>query len=398
MPVFLTGKSIFSMAPLCRSPLKKTSTSDTFVSLLSCALNECRAVCWNVFIVNSTYHRCPFRKQDAPMRQFIIAGLMLFTALFQPAAAQPSTVDENDLARIFDIGTVQSLMIEKDGRLLYEQYQNGMTRNSTTNIKSASKSVLSLLVGIAIEEGYLESVDQTIGEFFPEYFAENPNPGKEAITIENLLTMRSGLETTSFQNYGRWVISDNWINFALSQPFEEEPGGRMVYSTGSSHLLSVILTKVTGMSTRAFANEYLFDPMNIRIGGWDRDPQGFYMGGNNLALSPLSLLKLGELVLNGGTYNGRQLVPESWIQSSTNIYTRSVSNDYDYGYMWWHREVGGRNVIFAWGNGGQYIMILPDLESVISITSDMESSNGSRQYQRRIFSFLEETIIPYLRN
>src|SRR6056297_1422735 len=349
------------------------------------------------FNSNSPFCLCHFSKSKAFMAHFILTCLMLLVIQTSAVLCQPSSVSEDDLSRIFDIGTVQSLMIEKDDRLLYEQYQNGMTRNSTTNIKSASKSVLSLLVGIAIEEGYLESVDQTIGEFFPEYFAENPNPGKEAITIENLLTMRSGLETTSFQNYGRWVISDNWINFALSQPFEEEPGGRMVYSTGTSHLLSVILTKATGISTRAFANEYLFDPMNIRIGGWDRDPQGYYMGGNNLALSPLSLLKLGELVLNGGTYNGRQLVPESWIQSSTNIYTRSVYNDYDYGYMWWQREVGGRNVIFAWGNGGQYIMILPDLESVISITSDMESSNGSRQYQRRIFSFLEETIIPYLR-
>lgn len=332
------------------------------------------------------------------MKQFLFTGLMLLVLLSPAVFSQPAAIDDNDLARIFDIGTVQSLMIEKDGRLIHEQYQNGMTRNSTTNIKSASKSVLSLLVGIAIDEGYLESVDQTIGEFFPEYFSQNPNPKKEAITIENLLTMRSGLETTSFQNYGRWVISDNWINFALSQPFEEEPGGRMVYSTGTSHLLSVILTKATGMSTRAFANEHLFDPMNIRIGGWDRDPQGFYMGGNNLALSPLSLLKLGEVVLNGGIYNGTQLVPESWIQSSTNIYTRSVYNDYDYGYMWWQRYVGGQNVIFAWGNGGQYIMIIPALEAVISITSDMESSTGSRQYQRRIFTFLEDTIIPYLRN
>lgn len=328
----------------------------------------------------------------------VINCLILLFALVSISTAQNPDIDESDLSRIFDIGTVQSLMIDKNGTLLYEEFQNDINRNTTTNIKSASKSVLSLLVGIAIDEGHLEGVDQTIGEFFPDYFEQNPNPKKESITIENLLTMRTGLETTSFYNYGRWVISDNWINYALSQPFEEEPGGRMVYSTGTSHLLSVILTKATGVSTRAFANEHLFGPMNIRIGGWDRDPQGFYMGGNNLALSPLSLLKIGKLVLNDGVYNGQQLVPASWIRESTNIYTRSVYNDYDYGYMWWQRQVGGQNVIFAWGNGGQYIMILPQLNSVISITSDMESSTGSRQYQRRIFSFLEDTIIPYLQN
>lgn len=316
-----------------------------------------------------------------------------------PAAfSQSSSVNEANLSRIFDIGTVQSLMIEKDGTLLHEEYQNGMTRNTTTNIKSASKSVLSLLVGIAIDKGYIEGVDQTIGEFFPNYFSQNPNPKKESITIKNLLTMRSGLETTSFQNYGRWVLSDNWVTYALDQPFEGEPGGRMVYSTGTSHLLSVILTRATGMSTRAFANEHLFDPLNIRVGGWDRDPQGFYMGGNNLALSPLSLLKIGKLVLNNGSYEGEQILPASWITETTTIYTRSNYNDYDYGYMWWQRPVGGQTVIFAWGNGGQYIMLLPELNTVISITSDMESSSGSRRYQRRIFQFLEDTIIPYLQS
>ena len=218
------------------------------------------------------------QKHDVPMRQLIITCLMLFIIPSQVAVAQPSTPDENDLARIFDIGTVQSLIIEKNGWILHEEYQNGMTRNSTTNIKSASKSVLSLLVGIAIDKGYLKGVDQTIDEFFPEYFADNPNPRKETITIKNLLSMQSGLETTSFQNYGRWVISDNWVTFALDQPFEEEPGGRMVYSTGTSHLLSVILTRATGMSTRTFAEENLFDPMNIRIGGWDRDPPGILHG------------------------------------------------------------------------------------------------------------------------
>lgn len=331
------------------------------------------------------------------MKQVIKCLILLF-ALVSISVAQNPDTDKSDLSRIFDIGTVQSLMIDKNGTLLYEEYQNGVDHNTTTNIKSASKSVLSLLVGIAIEKGHLKGVDQSIGEFFPDYFKNNPNSKKESITIKNLLSMQSGLETTSFQNYGRWVISDNWVTYALDQPFEEEPGGRMVYSTGTSHLLSVILTRATGKSTRAFANEHLFGPMNIRIGGWDRDPQGFYMGGNNLALSPLSLLKIGKLVLNDGVYNGQQLVPASWIRESTNIYTRSNYNDYDYGYMWWQRQIDGQNVIFAWGNGGQYIMILPELNSVISITSDMESSTGSRQYQRRIFNFLEDTIIPFLRN
>lgn len=303
---------------------------------------------------------------------------------------------QQPLGDIFDIGTVQSLIIQKDGQIIHEDFNGSVRGNNPTNIKSASKSIISLLIGIAIDEGFIESVNQPIGDFFPEYFEQNPDSAKAAITIRNLLTMRSGLETTSFRNYGRWVMSNNWVEFTLDQPFEEEPGGRMVYSTGTSHLLSVILTRATGMSTRAFANEYLFDPMNIRIGGWDRDPQGFYMGGNNLAVSPRDLLKIGTMMMDVGEYNGQQIVSKDWVMESVQVYTRSNYNPYNYGYMWWRRMVGEYQLFFAWGNGGQYIMILPELESVISITSDLGRSNGSRRYQDRIFDFLQDSIIPFI--
>lgn len=312
------------------------------------------------------------------------------TGMTQPLA------EDDELSKVFEIGTVQSIIIQQNGEILYEEYKKNVTGNTTTNIKSASKSVLSLLVGIAIDQGYLQGTHQTIGEFIPDYFRENPDSEKESITIHDLLTMRSGLETTSFRNYGRWVLSDDWVRFALDQPMSEEPGGRMVYSTGTSHLLSVILTKATGMSTRDFAEQYLFAPLDIRVGGWDRDPQGYYMGGNNLALSPLALLKIGSIMLNGGRYSGNQLVPEKWIEESLEVYTSSNFNDYDYGYLWWRRDTGGRKLHFAWGNGGQYIIILPGLDAVISITSDVESGNGSRQYQRRIFDYFENTLIPAL--
>lgn len=310
--------------------------------------------------------------------------------------AQTSSETYEGLEGIFEIGTVQSMMIEHNGELIYDEFRDGMNKNKPTNIKSASKSVLSLLVGIAIDRDYLEGVEQPIGEFFPDYFEQNPDSVKEAITIKDLLTMRSGLETTSFHNYGRWVVSNNWITYVLSRPLTEKPGGKMVYSTGTSHLLSVILTRATGMSTRTFADEYLFGPLGIRIGGWDRDPQGYYMGGNNLAISPLALLKIGRLMNNMGEYNGRQIVPQSWIKESINIYTRSNFNDYNFGYMWWRKTVEGKEVLFAWGNGGQYIMILPEMNTVISITSDVERATGSRGYQRRIFTFLEQRIIPLL--
>ena len=325
--------------------------------------------------------------------------LLICTILLIPdsrAFSQVVSSQNEELSQIFEIGTVQSLIIEKGDSILYEEYRGRMNRDRPTNTKSASKSVLSLLIGIAIEEGFIESVDEPIGQFFPDYFDANPDSAKEAITIKDLLTMRSGLETTSFHNYGRWVLNRNWTRFALSQPMEGEPGGRMIYSTGTSHLLSVILTRTSGMSTRAFANQYLFRPMNIRVGGWDRDPQGYYMGGNNLALSPLALLKIGRLMLDLGEYNGEQLVTAAWILDSVKIYTRSNFNNYNFGYMWWRKTVNDTEVVFAWGNGGQYILILPEQDAVVSITSNVESGESSRRYQRQVFRFLGEVIVPFV--
>lgn len=312
------------------------------------------------------------------------------------SVVQGFAIQQEPLEAIFDIGTVQSLVIQKNGEIIYEEYNGSVDGNDPTNIKSASKSIISLLVGIAIDRGFIEGVNQPIGDFFPDYFEQNPDSVKASITIQDLLTMRSGLETTSFYNYGRWVLSDNWVEFTLDQPFVEEPGGQMVYSTGTSHLLSVILTKATGMSTRTFANEYLFGPMDIQIGGWDRDPQGYYMGGNNLAVAPLDLLKIGTMMMDVGEYNGQQIVSKDWIMESVQVYTRSNYNPYNYGYLWWRRPVGKYQLFFAWGNGGQYIMILPELEAVVSITSDLGRSSGSRRYQDRIFDFLRETIIPFI--
>jgi CubicO group peptidase (beta-lactamase class C family) len=323
--------------------------------------------------------------------KFFISLLICLLSVTNGFAIQQEALDD-----IFDIGTVQSLIIQKNDEIIHEQYNGSIDGNDPTNIKSASKSIISLLIGIAIDKGFIDGVDQTIGDFFPEYFEQNPDPAKAAITIQDLLTMRSGLETTSFRNYGRWVMSSNWVDFTLNQPFVEEPGGRMVYSTGTSHLLSVILTKATGMSSRAFANQYLFEPMDIQIGGWDRDPQGYYMGGNNLAVSPLDLLKIGTMMMDVGEYNGQQIVSKDWVLESVQVYTRSNYNPYNYGYMWWRRPIGGYQLFFAWGNGGQYIMILPELEAVVSITSDLGRSNGSRRYQDRIFDFLRETIIPFI--
>lgn len=314
-----------------------------------------------------------------------------------PSARVPATRDSipNMVADLDEIGPISSILIDQEGEIIAEEYFGRMNSNRAHNIKSASKSILSILVGIAIDRGYLDGVHQPIGEFFPDYFEANPDSLKEAITIGDLLTMRSGLASTSRSSYGRWVISNNWIHYKLSRPMSGTPGIDRDYSTGNTHLLSVIITRASGMSTREFANRYLFDPMNIRLAGWDRDPQGYYMGGNNMAFFPRDLIKIGKLMEDMGQYNGEQLVPASWIVESVKPVTGRRTGINNYGYLWFRRNTGGFETIYAFGNGGQYIFILPEIESVITVTTRIGAGN-TRSWRRELFRILDRDIVPAL--
>ena len=177
---------------------------------------------------------------------------------------------------------LHSLLVSWQGELTVEEYFNGTRPTRQANMKSASKSVISALVGIAIDRGLIESVRQPIGPSFPGLLSGDDNAPKREITIEDLLTMRSGLETTSNRNYGAWVASSNWVRYALNQPLERTPGTRMVYSTGNTHLLSAILTKLSGTSTWRFAQEALAEPLGFSLAPWPRDPQGIFFGGNDM--------------------------------------------------------------------------------------------------------------------
>lgn len=296
-----------------------------------------------------------------------------------------------------DIGPINSLLVTQHGDLIGEHYYGRMNANRGNNIKSASKSLLSILIGIAIDNGYLEGVDQSIGEFFPEYFNSNPDSVKYNITIEDLLTMRSGLASTSRSNYGRWVSSNNWILNKLNQPLRGVPGQDRIYSTGNTHLLAVILTRATGMNTLQFSRRYLFDPMGIQITGWDRDPQGYYLGGNNMAMRPRDMVKIGQLMMDVGEYNGNQLVPKEWILKSIEPVTGRIAGTQNYGYLWFRRMAGDVHMIYAFGNGGQYIMILPELDAVLTVTTRTETGESTRNYRRHLFSIIDQDIVPLLK-
>ncbi len=194
--------------------------------------------------------------------------------------------------------------------MVEERYFNGARASQWANLKSVSKSVLSILVGITLEQGLLKSLSYRVEKFFPHYFSSSDNPAEKRITLEDLLTIRSGLEPTSRRNYGRWVQSSNWVRHVLTRPRIDTPGGRMIYSTGNTHVLSAVLTKATGSSTFEFTRRHLSQPLGIPIRPWLRNPQGIYFGGNERHLMPRAILKIGELSLHGGRVGKTQIVSE----------------------------------------------------------------------------------------
>lgn len=290
---------------------------------------------------------------------------------------------------------LRSLLVSVDGELVEERYFNGARSTEWANLKSASKSVLSTLVGIAVDRGHLKISDPMV-KFFPEYLGATSDAAKKSITIEDLLTMRSGLESTSNVNYGRWVASDNWVRHILTRPLMDEPGGGMIYSTGNSHLLSAILTKATKMSTFEFARRYLADPLGIALRPWIRDPQGIYLGGNDMHLTPRAMLKYGELYLNRGRILEKQIVSEQWIAETLKPRAQSNWSGRHYGYGWWIDNLTGHATHYAWGHGGQFIFTVPSLKLVAVTTSVPSPGEGRREHQRAIYDLIERYLIPAL--
>lgn len=323
----------------------------------------------------------------------VLAAFSLQGAHAQEAAG-PAPDFAAAIERADAFPNLRTLLVAQDGETLVDEGFDGYRTDRAANIKSASKSVISALVGIAVDKGVLEGPDQKIADFLEDEFPGEPDPRLFEITIGNLLSMQAGLERTSGGNYGAWISSRNWVRDALNRPFEDEPGGRMLYSTGSTHLLSAILTEASGRPTRELAREWL-GPAGIPVAGWERDPQGIDLGGNQTAMTPQTLLAFGELYRNGGVSSeGERILSQDWIDRSWTPRTRSRFHDGRYGYGWFIDTLAGHEVFYGWGYGGQMIYVLPDLELTVAITSDETLPAGRGGYVRDLHRLVEETIVP----
>lgn len=288
---------------------------------------------------------------------------------------------------------LRSLIVAQGGEVLLARSLRGPGLDSPVNIKSASKTLLATLVGVAIERGVLRGLDQPVAPLLAGRIPPEADPRVREITVGHLLSMQAGLESTSGASYGAFVSSRDWVRFVLSRPMVEEPGGPMVYSTGTSHLLGAVLVRAARRPLRELMAEWLFTPLGHAVPDWTRDPQGLHFGGNEMALSPRALLAFGECCRNAGRHAGRQVIPAAFLREAWQPRGRSWFSGQPYGLGWWIGAARGQAVVYAWGYGGQMLYLLPGLGLTVVMTSDPDVPRVPGQVLTR-HALLTETILP----
>jgi CubicO group peptidase (beta-lactamase class C family) len=273
-----------------------------------------------------------------------------------------------DAARRLD--RLHSLVVMQQGDIVLAESFRGLPVDRAVNVKSVSKSVVAALVGCALERGSLAGVNVTLGELAPELLPADSDPRVARLRVQDFLTMRIGLECQSGPNYGRWAASDDWVRYALTRPFTAEPGGRMLYSTADWHVLGALLSEVTGKSLLTMSREWLGESMDIDFAPWTRDPQGRYLGGNEMSMSPLEMARFGELYRVGGRWKGETVMADDWALQSFESRTISPWSNDAYGYGWFLRPMGDYAAAYARGYGGQLIHVIPQAGVVVAMTSD----------------------------
>ncbi|MBP3963313.1 serine hydrolase domain-containing protein [Paenibacillus lignilyticus] len=309
--------------------------------------------------------------------------------LLSPTPAHGEALYTEELRSHLETWKIHDVVILRGGELLWEWHDKNIDRVGA--IYSCTKSILSALIGIAIEQGHMIGIEEPVTDFFPLAAADDER--KHAIRIKHLLSMTSGLEWPDFDKpYWKMKRTNDWITFVLSQPMAHAPGEAFAYNSGGSHLLSAILTKATGQSTYAYAEEHLFQKLGFRKPRWNSH-DGIYEGGAGLHLTSGDMAKFGQLYLQGGLWNGEQVIPRSWVETSTTIHHKGLAHYEppifgEYGYHWWISTEAHNGVVdycFAKGYGGQYIFIVPSYDLVAAIRKEPEGKSSAMAAKQLLF-------------
>ncbi|WP_254560955.1 serine hydrolase domain-containing protein [Dyadobacter diqingensis] len=309
---------------------------------------------------------------------------------------------------------IDGVAITQRGKLIFETYFHGLSKDSLHDSRSSLKSVTGILLGIAIEKGFIKSLQEKVYTFFPEYKPyENWNILKDSMTIEHLVAMKSGFDCEEWD--GSKDCEDDmenerdWIKFCLDLPLKNKPGTHWDYTSINTMLLGGVIAHASHMTVSDFADKYLFKPLGITKYRWTKDPVGHEMTAGSFYISPRDMNKIGQLILNGGVFNDKRLVPQKWVEVMTEKHLKienfsnvrisknkaAIPQPTYYGYAWYNEEVRTEkfkhNIVFASGNGGQYIMVIKDLDLVVTFTGN--SYNSSRS--KLPFDLMIKYILPY---
>ena len=360
--------------------------------------------------------RCSLRNlASIIIAHFLVLGIVTVAACgsAQKNSAKPLNQDglrSKELSSILrkteKMRYLKSLIIVKNEEWLIEKYMNGGSPNQFYDLRSASKSILSAILGIAIKDGYLDSIDQKVMDFFPEHITDDLDPRVYDLRIRHLITMKSGFKVKeNAKAYHQLYNSSDWINHILHLPFITNPGEKFNYHSFNTHLLSATITKATGMSTLEYATQVLFLPLGIPKVLWEKDPKGYYIGGWGMSLKAQDMTKIGLLYLNDGKFQETQVVPSEWVKSSTTERTGMIgtyysgwNKTYGYGYLWWVKKIDGKiDIPFALGHGGQRIAFIPKVNAVM-VTQAEPNPKTSTSYKRHraVDSLLFNDFASYL--
>ncbi len=293
---------------------------------------------------------------------------------------------------------LESLVTMHNGQIVSASYFAGTTANDLKHVRSVTKSVVALLVGIAIEEGHMR-LNDTIGDHLTGVASLNDKAG---ITVEQLLTMTGGFQWSEIggNEFGIWINAQNQLQYVLDKPLSHTPGTYYTYNTGATHVLGVMVAEATGMSLEAFADAHLFTPLGITAFAWDADKQGLAYGGHGIQVKPVDMVKLGQLVIDNGAYNGTQVVPANWMQSVQTDqwplnFVYGDLTDVDYSYLWYLDHGNADEVVLAWGYGGQFVYTVPALDLVVATTAKWAvNANKKAQQELAILDHIVNTILP----
>jgi CubicO group peptidase (beta-lactamase class C family) len=308
------------------------------------------------------------------------------------------TLDETYNTATYFMPYIRSLLVVRHGSMVVEWYFNDGERNVPFHICSVTKTFMSALIGIALNQGILQNLDQKMMDFFPEYEYLDLDPRMYDITLKHLITMEAGFNFSEEED--EWIsyaLSPDWVEYALSLPLIHNPGEDWHYSTQQANLLSVILTKSANMSTREFAEQNLFKPLGIWPSYWRRDPQGYYTGGHELYFTSRELARFGLLYLNNGSFNNKQILSKEWVQESiTDFSNGRVPSGEGYGYLIWIQEMLGYDTFSARGYGGQFVFCVPELDVVVVTTASGNSIPPEIYYPNqypRLLELIEQNVL-----